>query len=128
MNIGESVHRADQTDRRRISSRTIIGMLMNLLLLFLMRSAETLAVFGWVGFFLRFVVEIFLFFYTKVWTNYYRLLLFFFMFIYQFTGSFITNVAEYVIWILAFTNVFNQFDVKANKAIHSKWHLQQQVL
>jgi hypothetical protein len=50
-----------------------------------------------------------------VWTNYYRLLLFLFVFIYQFTGSFITNVAEYVIWILAFTNTFHQFDVKAGK-------------
>ena len=76
-------------------------------------AAETLAIFGWVGFILRLLVEIFLFFYTRVWTNYYRLLLFFFIFIYQFTGSFITNVAEYVIWILAFTNVFQQFDVKA---------------
>lgn len=75
-------------------------------------AAETLAIFGWIGFMLRFAVEIFLFFYTKVWTNYYRLLLFSFIFIYQFTGSFITNIAEYVIWILAFTNVFHQFDVK----------------
>lgn len=75
-------------------------------------AAETLAIFGWVGFSLRIFIEVFLFFYTRVWTNYYRLLLFFFIFIYQFTGSFITNVAEYVIWILAFTNVFQQFDVK----------------
>ena len=75
-------------------------------------AAETLAIFGWVGFLIRILVELFLFFYTRVWTNYYRLLLFFFMFIYQFTGSFITNVAEYVIWILVFTNIFHQFDVK----------------
>lgn len=75
-------------------------------------AAETLAIFGWIGFILRITVEIFLFFYTKVWTNYYRMLLFFFIFIYQFTGSFITNIAEYVIWILAFTNIFHQFDVK----------------
>jgi hypothetical protein len=45
-----------------------------------------------------------------VWRNYYRLLLFTFIFIYQFTGSFITNVAEYVIWIMAFTPVFREFD------------------
>jgi hypothetical protein len=77
--------------------------------------AETLAIFGWVGLSLRILIEVFLFFYTRVWTNYYRLSLFFFMFIYQFTGSFITNIAEYVIWILAFTNVFVQFDVKADK-------------
>jgi len=75
-------------------------------------AAETLAMFGWVGFLFRLSIEVFLFFYTKVWDNYYRLLLFLFMFIYQFTGSFITNAGEYVIWILAFTNVFKQFDVK----------------
>ena len=75
-------------------------------------AAETLAIFGWVGFLIRISIELILFFYTRVWTNYYRLALFFFMFIYQFTGSFVTNVAEYVIWILAFTNIFHQFDVK----------------
>ncbi|MCW3119293.1 MAG: hypothetical protein JWM28_3375, partial [Chitinophagaceae bacterium] len=78
--------------------------------------AETLAIFGWVGVSLRLAIEIFLFFHTRVWTNYYRLLLFLFIFIYQFTGSFITNVAEYVIWILAFTRIFQQFDIKAEKA------------
>ena len=75
--------------------------------------AETLAIFGWIGLILRISIELFFFFYTRVWTNYYRLVLFFFVFIYQFTGSFITNIAEYIIWILAFTNVFHQFDVKA---------------
>jgi len=73
--------------------------------------AETWAIFGWVGLTLRIFIEIVLFFYTRVWTNYYRLLLFSFVFLYQFTGSFITNIAEYVIWILAFTNVFPQFNV-----------------
>ena len=76
-------------------------------------SAETLAIYGWFGFVVRFFIQIFLFFYTKVWRNYYRLLLFIFVFIYQFTGSFITNLAEYVIWILAFTEVFSQFDVSS---------------
>jgi len=77
--------------------------------------AETMAIFGWVGVSLRFLIEISLFFYTRVWTNYYRLLLFLFIFIYQFTGSFVTNVAEYVIWILAFTRTFQQFDIKSSK-------------
>lgn len=76
-------------------------------------TAETLAIFGWVGVMVRIGIEICLFFFTKVWTNYYRLLLFLFIFFYQFTGSFITSTAEYVIWILAFTNVFSQFNVKA---------------
>jgi hypothetical protein len=74
-------------------------------------AAETLAIFGWVGLALRITIEWSLFFITRVWTNYYRLLLFLFIFLYQFTGSFITNIAEYVIWILAFTNAFPAFDV-----------------
>lgn len=73
--------------------------------------AETWTVFGVIGLSLRFAAEISLFFYRKVWCNYYRLILFVFVFIYQFTGSFITNLAEYVIWILAFTSIFPQFDV-----------------
>lgn len=78
-------------------------------------TAETLAIFGWFGLVCRLAVEVFLFFHTRVWTNYYRLLLFSFIFIYQFTGSFVTNIAEYVIWILAFTNVFAQFDVHRSR-------------
>ena len=77
-------------------------------------AAETLAIFGWIGLSLRILAECFLFFFTRVWTNYYRLLLFIFIFLYQFTGSFITNIAEYVIWILAFTNAFPVFNVRRN--------------
>lgn len=75
-------------------------------------TAETLALFGWVGVSFRFAVEIFLFFYTKVWTNYFRLMLFLFIFLYQFTGSFVTNIAEYVVWIMAFWKGWNEFDVR----------------
>jgi len=75
-------------------------------------AAETLAIFGWVGLCIRILAECLLFVYTKVWRNYYRLLLFVFVFIYQFTGSFITNIAEYVIWIIAFTAVFKEYDVE----------------
>jgi len=75
-------------------------------------TAETLALFGWVGFFFRLLLLVILFFVTKVWRNYFQLLLFFFMFLYQFMGSYITNGAEYVIWILAFTHAFPSFDVK----------------
>jgi len=79
-------------------------------------AAETLAIFGWVGFSVRILAECLLFVYTKVWRNYFRLLLFVFVFIYQFTGSFITNVAEYVIWIMAFTSVFKEYDVEKTAA------------
>jgi hypothetical protein len=83
-------------------------------------TAETLVVFGWIGLVLRLGIELALFRYTKVWKNYYRLGLFLFIFIYQFTGSFITSTAEYVIWVLAFTNVFPQFDVNTASAIEPK--------
>lgn len=72
---------------------------------------ETLAIFGVIGVALRIFLEIWLFIKTKVYTNYYRLALFLFIFIYQFTGSFITNIAEYVIWILAFSPVFIQYTI-----------------
>jgi len=72
--------------------------------------SETLAVFGIVGIVLRIGIQIFFFFRTKVYTNYYRLALFIFIFIYQFTGSYIYNLAEYVIWILAFSPVFVEFN------------------
>lgn len=65
--------------------------------------AETLTIFGWVGVTLRFVLQLFFFVITRPWKNDYRLCLFIFIFIYQFTGSYLTNLAEYVIWILAFT-------------------------
>ena len=75
--------------------------------------AETFASLGLVGAGLRLFVEVWLFFRTNVLGNFYRTLMFFHVFIYQFTGSFTANFAEYVIWILAFVNVFPAFDVKA---------------
>lgn len=73
--------------------------------------AETLNIFGLVGVIARFGLIMFLFFKTKVWNNYYRLILFIFIFIYQFTGSFLFNIAEYVIWVLAFSaSLFPQFN------------------
>jgi hypothetical protein len=87
-------------------------------------TAETVLMLGWVGLGIRIFVELFLFIYTKVWTNYYRFLLFFFIFIYQFTGSFITNITEYVIWILAFTNMFSQYDLKNTNFSAPPKHIQ----
>lgn len=78
-------------------------------------AAETLALFGWVGFVVRILTECVLFVYARVWRNYYRLLLFTFVFVYQFTGSFITNVAEYVVWVMVFVPVFKEYDVVKRK-------------
>lgn len=79
---------------------------------------ETLAIFGLLGVALRLGLELFLFFRTRVYDNYYRLALFLFIFIYQFTGSFITNVVEYLIWVLAFSPVFPQFN-RQEQSAHS---------
>ncbi|HEY6083006.1 MAG TPA: hypothetical protein VIU45_06080, partial [Chitinophagaceae bacterium] len=73
-------------------------------------SAETLAYFGYTGLVGRLLIELLLFFKTRVMENPYRLWLFAFVFIYQFTGSYITNLAEYLVWLLAFSSAFPQFD------------------
>ncbi|HEY4206395.1 MAG TPA: hypothetical protein VGM31_06280 [Puia sp.] len=68
--------------------------------------AETLATFGWIGFFGKLLVELVLYRKAKVKTSSYRLCLFIFMFIYQFVGSFSTNIVEIFFWTLAFSRVF----------------------
>lgn len=82
-------------------------------------AAETLAIFGYLGLMVRFFIILYLFKKTGVNKNYLRLSLFIFIFIYQFTGSYITNVVEYVIWIFAFSNVFPEFNIKPD-VIHSE--------
>jgi len=79
-------------------------------------AASTLSTFGILGLVLRFSLEIFLFFKTKVYTNYFRLLLFVFIFLYQFGGSYITSMAEYVIWLLAFSAIFPEFNFERYKS------------
>ena len=75
--------------------------------------AATLAEFGITGVVIRLSIQIYLFFKTKVVGSKFRLVMFCFAFIYQFTGSFVTNVAEYVIWVLAFTEVFHSLEQPA---------------
>lgn len=72
-------------------------------------SAETIIYFGYVGFIIRLIVELFLFIKTKVWQNPFRFWLFLFVFIYQFSGSYITNAVEYLIWLFVFMPVFPEF-------------------
>jgi hypothetical protein len=81
---------------------------------------DTMANFGITGVIIRMAVEIWFFFKCKVYSNYYRLSLFTFIFIYQFTGSFIMNIAEYAIWILAFkSNIFPEFNRKEKVSVVS---------
>ena len=72
--------------------------------------AETFAIYGLAGLVLRFGIQTYFFIRTRPDTNYYRMGLFLFIFVYQFTGSYLFNIAEYVIWALAFSHIFEEFD------------------
>ncbi|MFQ5356310.1 MAG: hypothetical protein ACE5DY_07490 [Mariprofundaceae bacterium] len=72
--------------------------------------AATMAELGLAGVLLRLGLECFLFFYTRVYSSHFRLILFLFAFVYQFTGSYPTNLTEYIIWILAFCPLFPEFE------------------
>ncbi len=81
--------------------------------------AETMATFGLLGVSVRIIVQVGLFFYTQVYCNYFRLALFVFLFIYQFTGSYLTNIYEYLAWLLVFLPVFPRFDKNQVHKINS---------
>lgn len=74
-------------------------------------AAETLAIFGYLGLFTRIGFQIFLFFKLRVYQNYFQLVLFSFLFVYQLMGSYITSTLEYTLWIIAFTPIFKEFDI-----------------
>lgn len=71
--------------------------------------AETIIYFGYAGLVIRLLLQIILFVKTKVAANPFRLWLFLFLFMYQFTGSYITNASEYFMWMLAFVPAFPDF-------------------
>lgn len=73
-------------------------------------SAETIIFFGYAGLILRLSIEVWLFIATRVYVNPYRMWLFLFVFIYQFTGSYITDTAEYLVWIIAFSTIFPEYE------------------
>lgn len=77
--------------------------------------AEMLAVYGIYGFVLKLFVELYFFFRFKLYQNTYSFILFLFLFIYQFTGSFITNAAEATSWAMAFGLRFKEFEIYNKK-------------
>lgn len=92
--------------------------------------ADLFATLGIVTVGIKLYLEIFFYYKTKVASNYYRMALFIFIFIYQFTGSFFTNIAEYALWILAFKqDLFPEFNKikpeKVESIVHSESHLVQ---
>jgi len=76
--------------------------------------AEILATFGIYGFILKLFLEVWFFIKRKIYTNIYAFTLFMFIFIYQFTGSFIVNVAELGAWAVVFAIRFPEFDLQTD--------------
>lgn len=76
--------------------------------------AEILSIYGIYGFVFKLFLEIFFFIKLRIYGNMYSLALFLTIFIYQFTGSFITNVAELGIWAVVFAVNFKEFDFTTN--------------
>lgn len=74
--------------------------------------ADTLGEFGVAGVALRLAIEIYFFFRTKPYTDPFRLSLFICVFIIQFGGSYNGDLAEYVIWVIAFSPSAGFFSAK----------------
>lgn len=78
---------------------------------------DLLGTLGLLGVAIKLFLEGFFFIRTRVFRNDYRLTLFLFIFVYQFTGSFISNIAEYAIWILAFKpDLFPEFQYPSHES------------
>jgi hypothetical protein len=72
--------------------------------------AATFAELGIIGVVLKVAVEFYLFFRARVYVNSFRLAMFTITFIAQFTGSFLTNIQEYVMWCFAIYPFFPDLD------------------
>ena len=77
---------------------------------------ETMTIFGFVGLAIRLIIQFLIFIIFKVYKNNYLLILFLFLFIYQFTGSFITSTNEYIFWLLITIPVFREFNFEYNRS------------
>jgi hypothetical protein len=78
---------------------------------------EMLATYGLFGFLLKLGIETYFFVRLRIYANLYSLCLFTFIFIYQFTGSFLVNIAEMGIWAFVFLSRFKQFEFDKIKNI-----------
>jgi hypothetical protein len=72
--------------------------------------AETLATYGIYGFVLKLFLELWFFFKRRIFSNLFAFTLFVFLFLYQFTGSFLVNVAELAAWAIVFHTRFPDFE------------------
>jgi len=77
--------------------------------------AETIAVFGIYGFLLKLILPVYFFFKFRIMDNLFSCSLFFFIFMYQFTGSFLGNAAEIGIWAIVFASNLKHFQMNENQ-------------
>lgn len=75
--------------------------------------AATFAEVGIIGVLVKLAVEIYLFFKTRVYSNSFAAVMFTVGFIAQFTGSYLTDVQEYLIWCFAFYPFFPNLNLRA---------------
>ncbi len=78
---------------------------------------EILAIYGVYGFVLKIILEIYFFIRLRIYSNLFTFILFLFMFIYQFTGSFLVNAAEIGCWAFVFQSRLSEFDFENLKAV-----------
>jgi hypothetical protein len=76
--------------------------------------AGAFAELGIIGILIKFAMEFYLFFRTRVYRNSFRLAMFIAVFLIQLTGSYLMNVQEYLIWALAFGPFFPEMDFHRN--------------
>lgn len=69
-------------------------------------TADTFANLGIFGVLVKFILEIYLFFRTRVYSSTFRLAMFVYAFLLQLTGSSIMDVQEYLLWCFAFAPFF----------------------
>jgi hypothetical protein len=73
--------------------------------------AGVFAEFGLIGVMAMLAVEIYLFFKTRVYRNSFRIAMFVVAFLQQATGSYATDVQQYLMWFLAFYPFYPEFDL-----------------
>ena len=73
-------------------------------------TADTLANLGFIGVLVKFILEIYLFFRTRVASSTFRLAMFVIVFLYQFTGGHLMNIQEYLLWFFAFAPLVPALD------------------
>lgn len=75
--------------------------------------AGTFAELGIVGVIVRFAVEIYLFFRTRVYTNTFRLAMFVVSFAQQLGGGYLSDVQGYLMWCFAFAPFFPEMGIRS---------------